>query len=969
MEFVVLGPTKLIDDSTAVPLGAVKQRGMLGMLLLHAGDSVRTDILIDHLWEAPGRGDRRQILYSMASRLRGVLGQVGLHDALVRIPAASAYRLDVDPSFVDLHQFRRLVSAGREHAQRERYDDAVTALERAVKLWRGEPLVELRGARAERLRGRLNDSLLDARKLLAESFLHAGRHLSALAQLEGIAQDHELDDRFARLWMTALCAAGRSDDARRYFAAFRRRFRKAMHAEPATDLASIITPPKRVLPLPAPPAVRRPHQLPTGIKDFIGREDALQELGTLTGGDRAPANVVVLTGMPGVGKTALALHWSHQQSRFFPDGQLYLDAGAYGPSAPVDPHQALANFLEALGVAPDQIPQAPDRRRERFNEMLAGRRMLVVLDNVLDSPQVRPLIPHSGMSLTVVTSRQRLSGLSIRDGIRNVTVEPLTAGDSIALLTHMIGDSRSRAEPHAVDALAETAGGHPLALRVLGERVAERPRASIADIAKELRYRLLESACEDDDQANLTTVFAWSYQALPPDAARLFRRLAQHPGASAGVEVAAALAGVDPRAAEMLLNGLARVHLIDHDTARHYRFHDLLRLYAMTRAIVEDSASDLLNCRRVIYDWYLLSAANAAALLVPELPPVPDLPAAAWTRGATFATEADALSWCDRERENLSAATRSAAQHGFHRHAWQIPGAVYEIFDRTGRHDDLLVLNEIAVAAARRDEHAIGQIGSLTNLGAAHFAKHNYRQAAIAFTAARDFARTTGHIEAETICSHNMASTHLREGETRQAIELYQQALDVCRAISHPAGEAASHHRLGDAYRQDGQHDRSADHYRRALSLREQIGYLRGQGKTHNGLSRLYLETGKTAAAAVHCQLALRIHEQTKDEAARCDALIIMAEIRQAARSAPAAMMNIRSALTIAERIGDSYRKAQALAVLADILIGSGSRREAAQACAMALRISDNLEGSNVPRLRDRLHRLRAASLTDSCAS
>ena len=947
MEFAILGPTKLITDGVPLPLGAAKQRGMLALLLLRAEEPVRVDTLIDHLWEDPGRGDHRQALYTMASRLRAALGQAGLHNALVRIPTANAYRLDIAPSLVDYHQFRSLVSEARAAQVLGDHDGAAAILWRAIEIWRGEPLADLSGARIEHLRAQLNDSFLEAHKLLADSRLRTGQHFAVLAQLENIIHDHQLDEALARSWIRALCAADRADEARRYFADFRRRFRKAMRVEPDITLTPVVS-------LPAPPPPGRPRQLPPQIKDFIGREATLDEMDTLTAGTHAVTNAVVITGMPGVGKTALALRWSHRHLDRFPDGQLYLNAGAYGPKPPVDPHDALARFLEVLGVAPDRLPHTLEQRRELFNETLDDRRVLVVLDNVLDPSQARPLIPQSDTCVTVLTSRIRLSGLTIQGGARNITIPPLSGADSTQLLTHLVGPVRTAAEPQATQSLVQIAAGLPLALRIVGEKVAERPRAGIADLARELQDRLLDSGGDDDEDTKLTTVFAWSYQALPPAAARMFRRLSHHPGSSISTE-AAAVTEADIPTAEKLLNTLAKAHLLDHDTARRYRFHDLLHLYAATRAAAEDSADEIAGTRRAIYDWYLLSAANAATILASELPAVPDLPDPARMSAAVFATADEALNWYEREAENLMAVTQDAARHGFDRHAWQIPGATYEIFDREGRHDDIVKLNQIAVRSARRDRHIFGEIGSLANLGSAYFSLHDYRQAIHAFAAARDQARLNDQPEAEAACAHNLATTQLSCGETDQAIATFEHIIEVCRRTANQTGEAAARHRLGDAYRQKGHYERAAETYLQALDIKEQIGWLRGQATVHNSLAALYLETKELALAAGHSEAAIRIGEHTRDEAAQCDSLTTMAEIQGRDGRADEASLTIHTALRSSEKIGDSYRRARALTVLAELRTAAGRSDEAAPACAAALQISTHLEGTDAQKLRDRI--------------
>jgi tetratricopeptide (TPR) repeat protein len=610
-------------------------------------------------------------------------------------------------------------------------------------------------------------------------------------------------------------------------------------------------------------------------------------------------------------------------------------------------------------VPSDRIPEDAEDRRHRFNDILDGRRVLVVLDNVVDPAQARPLIPSAVTCRTIITSRHRLSGLTIREGVHNVVGDPLSEGEAGILFAQIVGEQRAAAEPSAVERLAGIAGGLPLALRIVGEHVAERPRARITELACELHDQLLWAPTEDD----LTTVFGWSYRALPPDAAALFRRLALHPGARISLDAAAALAELDLRSTETLLNLLARASLIEHDTARQYCLHDLLRQYAEARGGTDDTPTEVADSRRTIATWFLRSAANAAAVLVPQLPPVPDLPAMP-PRVMEFATEAAAVAWCHSERQNLASATRYAARHGMHRLAWQIPAAIHEIFTRTGRYDDLISLNEIAVKSARLDGHSFGEVANLNNLGYAYCAVHRYDRAIATLTAARARAADSGDITAESVCAHNQATAYLSVGDVSRAIGIFQEVRAVSRRLSNPFGESATLHRLGDAYRREGRRDLALAAYREALEIRERTGAVRGQGLTHHQLSRFYLEAGDVGPATGHCMIALAIHERVQEAAGRCDALITRADIDLVSGSATA-VARARTAVAACAELGDSYRRVHSLAVLADALAWAGSHDEAARTRAEAVGIAAQLSGPDVVPL---LSRLRAASGPRKCA-
>ncbi|GIG86004.1 AfsR/SARP family transcriptional regulator [Plantactinospora endophytica] len=961
MEFVILGPTALVVDGQPVPLGAAKQRGLLGVLLYHAGRPVRVDDVVDHLWGNRSRAACRANLHALISRNRAALKTAGLPDALVRMQSVEAYRLDVDPALIDYHRFRRLVDGARTAAEEEGHERSAALLYKAMELWRDEPLADLRGARSEHIRRAMKEGLLAAHKLLSESEIRIGRHEAVIERIEPLLLTNDVDQTLARHWITALYASGREDDARRFSIEFRNRYRRRMRAEPTIDL-----PPLRrrstavgawAHPFSDPAgdgraSFRIPQQLPPDIADFTGQHGVLAELdATVASGGR----VVVIDGMPGIGKTTLAMHWAHRQRDRFPDGQLYLNADGYGPMPPVHPEDALARFLLALGVPTDRIPARGEQRRERFNQILDGRRILIVLDNALNSDQVRPLLPTAENCVTLITSRNRLKSLTIRQGIRSVTIPPLPDDERRSLLGQVIGRVRMAHEPGPVETLAQLSDGLPLALRIMGEHITVRSRVSIAELVDELRGRLLESVDDDEEGTTLSTVFAWSYRELDPEAGRLFRLLGLYPGRNVSAPGAAALLGADARQAERLLDALAKRHLINHDTARRYRLHDLLRMYATKRAEHEEPAEARRVALRRLLDWYLLSAVNAARRLAPQRPPVPDLPPPGAVEPLRFGDDEEALRWCEAERSNLAAVVRAAADNAFHRHAWQLPGALHEVFGRYGRQDDVLAVHRIALPAAEADGHQIGQIGTLNNLGATYFALHDYHRAASGFEAALRLAERTGKVEAAAVCSHNLANVYLKAGEARKATRIFARALETCRASGSLEGQAANLHRLGDAHQQLRRYARAADCYQEALTIRERIGSLRGQGAVHGRLGALRLATGDPKCALRHSRRALEIQVRAKDDAARCDTLVTYADAERLLGRYDEATTHALEAISLSDGLADSLRRAAGLAVLADVLAAEGDLAAAYDHCLEALGILGDLTGPDVDPVLDRL--------------
>ncbi|MEU8020653.1 tetratricopeptide repeat protein [Micromonospora haikouensis] len=955
MEFTILGPTELTVGGRTIPLGAAKQRGLLAVLLYHAGDPVRVETIVEFLWQDSAVHARRPLLYTLASRLRSALRLVGLQDALVRVPGAGAYRLAVDPELVDYHRFLRLTAEARQAIDRHHHDRGIDLLTGAIELWRDDPLAELRGARGEHLRRDMREKQFRAEKLLAESELAIGRHERVLTRLEPLLIENQLDEGLARLWATALHAVGRTHDARDFVAAYRRRYRRAMRTDPVLDLAALQPGvPARSQLAGTDGTVPMPRQLPHDVPDYTGHTALLDELDALAAGDGI-AKVVVLTGMPGVGKTTLAGHWGHRRQSWFPDGQLYLNAEAHGPAPPVRPQEALHRFLVALGVPADRVPADAERRLELYHRLMSGRRMLVVLDNVVDSDHARQLLPRADTGFTVVISRNRLPGLSVRHGIRSLTVTPLSYLERQRMLGRIVGGRRAGAEPAALETLARLSDGLPLALRVIGEHVGSRPDARLGDLADELAGRLLDIEGDDTDEMTLRTVFAWSVNALDPLPARLFLALGLFPGSTIGAEAAAAMLAVDVAGAERALDRLARAHLVDHDTVRRYRMHDLLRQYAADRAGEDVPPEQHRAALRRLLDWYLHTAVNAVGLLEPGRQVVPDLPEPGEVAPMTFASDCAALRWCEAERTNLLTMVRRAAAEGFHRHAWQIVDTVHEVFDRSGDQEDMREMLRIALDTATADGHDLGRAGTLANLGASYFTTHDYHRAGRLLTEALRLARQHGYADIQRICRHNLASVQLRTGATLTALDTLREVLADCRVVGEATGEAYALHNLGDAHHQLGHRDEARAFYRQALVVWDRIGSLRGRSLTHVRLAELSLEAGQPEVALAQGRVALGLHDRVTDDTIRCDALTISAEAQLRLGRHRDALADAALARAVGDELADPLRQARALVVSAEALSAVGDHDGALVRGREALGLLGDTDHPQRQVVRDRL--------------
>lgn len=389
-------------------------------------------------------------------------------------------------------------------------------------------------------------------------------------------------------------------DRERFIDHYRRRVTPAPLGSTTEDgIAGVTIEPAGIAQLGVVPVGVVPAQLPAGVATFTGREQLLHHLdGLLADRSAAPKAmpIAALDGMGGVGKTALAVHWSHRVRSEFPDGQLSVDLRGYGPEAPLHPARALQLLLLGIGIPAHEIPDGTEARSALFRSRLDGRRMLAVLDNARNSDQVRPLLPGGAGCMVIVTSRSQLRGLVVREGAHRSTVEPVTAGEGLTLLRRFAGAHRVAAEPSAAAAIAAGCAGLPLALRIVADLAARQPDRPLAGLARELRdaparLDLLDTR-DGDPAASVRGVFAWSYDALPEPTAAFFRRLARHQGPDFDLAVARRITGVDPGDARAHLDLLVRDHLVEALPGDRFRLHDLLRAYALDRVAANQAAPD-----------------------------------------------------------------------------------------------------------------------------------------------------------------------------------------------------------------------------------------------------------------------------------------------------------------------------------------------------------------------------------------
>jgi DNA-binding SARP family transcriptional activator len=544
LEFCLLGPLVVRCGEVPLPVPRGKQRAVLAVLLLNAGRVVSVGEIAETLWGPVPLPSASATVRNYVKRLRRVLGTADQARIVTRPPG---YVIRVDPGELDVTRFEVLLDGARNAALGGSFEAAAQQARKALGLWRGEPLADVESeALALREVPRLAELRLQAAELWIEAELRLGRHGVAIAELERMAAAHPLREHLHALLMLALYRDGRQAEALAAYQRARRVLVDEVAAEPGAELrelhrqilttSPVLAGPESGQLLPGgarPPGARPgpavPRELPGPVAQFVGRAAELAELTgmlELASAERPPTLVVsAISGMAGVGKTALALQWAHQVADRFPDGQLHVNLRGYDPARPMSAADALAEFLRSLGVAERDIPAEAAERAARYRSLLAGRRMLVMIDNARDADQVRSLLPGSPSCVAVVTSRDALAGLVARDGARRLELDLLPPAEAIGLLRALIGE-RVDAEPEAAARLAGYCGRLPLALRVAAERAAASPGVSLAAVTSELadlQDRLDLLGAGGDRMSAVRTVFSWSVRHLDDEAARGFR--------------------------------------------------------------------------------------------------------------------------------------------------------------------------------------------------------------------------------------------------------------------------------------------------------------------------------------------------------------------------------------------------------------------------------------------------------------
>lgn len=880
IEFRVLGPLEVIIGGRPVVVAAAKQRTLLATLLLRANRVVAASELIDGLWgERPPAG-ARNTLRTYVMRLRQLLG-----DAVTVRTVPDGYAIDVPAGSLDVDRFHALLANARAGAD----DETVwTLLSEAVALWRGPVLVD---TTVDSLRYneilRLDEELLHARESRIEVGLRLGRHTDLVPELRELVESHPARERLAAQLMIALYRSSRRADALHIYRKVYDYLSEELGVDPGAELTeahqSILSDDPRLLnPLPVKKSsTAAPAQLPPEVINFVGRRDAVGGISRLLAAD-PPAEatpVVLLTGPPGIGKTALAVHVAHRLRQGFPDGQLFVDLRGYARGPALSTGQVLARFLRALGVPPEEVPTDEDEQAATYRSLLTGKRMLIVLDNAAQPAQVRPLLPGDPGCSVLVTSRDALRGLVAAQGARQFQLGGLTPAESTDLLERIVGRQAVQAEPEAAAELADLCTHLPLALRIAAANLLDGAEPRLADQVVQLREgnRLAALAAEGDATVTVRAAFDLSYEALAPPARQAFRLLGLVPCADCTPAVLAALIDCTPEQARRPLDQLLSANLVLLPSVGRYQLHDLLRVYAHERAASEDDDDARNAALRRLFEHYLSVVDEAAQLLGPEVARL--VPRLEGGSAGRFAHREQAMEWLNGELPNLVAVVQYAAIHGPRRFAWQLVDALRGYFYVQRLTAEWLVVTRAGLDAAIMERDETAEAAMRHNQAALDWSMGRFADAARRYTQALEVFRRRGMPDGEYSALTNLAIALLETGDLTGAAARFAEALDIAQSHKSPARQAPVLLNLGLVRMTLGETESGLEYLARARAICAEFGIEHGELACLSNLMQYCRDLGRFEPMAEYFEQGVALSRRLGMPDAESGLLEAMAQV------------------------------------------------------------------------------------------
>ncbi|MCY1143582.1 tetratricopeptide repeat protein [Actinoplanes sp. Pm04-4] len=906
---LVLGPLETFVGTERVDLGSGRHSTVLVRLALTPNVAVHRDELIDLLWGHDVPPSAVNLIQTYVSRLRRALEprRTARGESRLLSLVREAYRLNVDDAQVDLLRMRRLAARAEATADPE---PALALLDEALTLWRGGPdTPELRDTP---LVTRLGDEHLQLVLRHADLARRTGRPEAALPRLREQAGRHRLHEPLQARLIVTLAASGRQAEALAVYDDVRQELADELGIDPGPDLLEahrgvLQRRWLRAVPVAAPSRATPVFQAPAPPADFTGRAEHLHQVIDLLG----TGAVCTISGVAGVGKTALALQAAQRLRADFPDGQLYIDLQGAGPQ-PLPPVDALARFLRALGVEGRRIPTEPAEQSALFRSTLADRRMLIVLDNAREAAQVLPLLPGVGGCAVLVTSRRTLADLP---GAKLVGLAGFTEGEALDLLAHAAGEARIAGEPEAAHELAKLCGLLPLALRVAGGRLAAGSAWTVRSLVDRLgdeKSRLRELHVGD---TLVSAGFELSYADLPPAAARAFRLLSLAPGPDFTVEAATAVLGADAYA---VIGHLVDANLLQTSQADRFRFHDLLRLFAAQHCEDQDPFPVRGEALNRLREHYLDRVAAALVLVYPAMVRLPHEPA------ITFDSADSALAWLDAELDGIVATVRLGGEY-----AWRIADQLRGYFFVRRTAVPWLETAEAGLAAADESGDDRARAAMHQTLGQANWSTGRHQEALRHYRTGQTLAEQAGWLEAAAYLRHNIGLVQAELGHVTDAQESFEQALEVSSRHGFAHVEAVTLNDLGAMCSDQGRLTEAADYFGRALTINSAQGRQQSELSNRNNLGMVLRQLGDHDGALEHLTIALNAYRARGEPHGELAVLDELSQAYDHRGDHRAAVRAAREGLDLTRHIGDRRAEAALLTTTGEALLGAGSPTEA----------------------------------------
>lgn len=951
IEFRVLGPIAVLRDGAPVHVPAGSQQVVLAGLLLRANQVVPIAGLIEWLWEHEPPSDAWESAKAYVRRLRRTLEAPELIESL-----PEGFRLTVSDDAVDLSRFRQLL----RESETLRGAEQLARFDEALGLWGDEPLASLAPSTAKsRAVHALVEEYCQAVERRADAYLRLGRHADLLNELRTMTVRHPDRERVWSQLMVALYRCGKRVEA---LAAYRRARTYLVDEFGITPGAELEHTHRGVLTdtlddtgdgvdtaEPGPVFVRlTPAQLPADISDFVGRTS---ELATARAALTAPSGpsppVLVISGMPGVGKTAFAVRLAHQVRTRFPDGQLFIDLRGYSEHAPPTPDRVLSRILPALGLPSTQVPADLEDLTNTYRSLLADRRILLVLDNAANAQQVHDLIPAASESAVLITSRSQMPSLAALTGARLLQLAPLQPQEAQQLVRAILATAPV---PDDVDVaqIIELCGHLPLAMRIAATAYLHSARPLPEFVAElEQHDRLSALTIADDPRATVRAVFDLSYRTLSADAARLFRLLSLVPGPDFCHGCAQHVADLEPARAEQLLGELAAASLIHPGRPRHYRFHDLVRIYAHNRCVTEDEPADLDVALARLNSYYVTTADDAADVLYPTWIRLPRTHPTVATAQHSPAVP-DAAQWMNDEAPNLIATIRYTAQYGPAEIAWYLSESLRAYVVTHGEYRiEALGAFEVALTSATSAENRRAMAAMHSAFSSVYLRIRDIQRALPHIRAELGHHLEVGFAEGEARARSALGEALATQGHMRDAVDQTGEALRIAERHGFTGLQLLTLVNFSILEEWRDQLDAAKKYALSAFDLIDTSSSSAIKGEVHASLGRIMLRRGEFSAAIEHHLHALEWYRKGGDQHSESGALRSLAHAYSKTGNTKASIANASKALAVAEELGDEYDISDSLISIADIYQELHHTAQARSHAESALTMSDKLNYTN----------------------